>query len=76
MKDKIKKHFAVTLTKMPFAVGYRELFEIFQIGSRKCLRKNIIRKLYDKRTKPKPGGITVKSMKSSLQRERGGTMVL
>ena len=29
MKDKIiNKHFEVTLTKMPFAVGYRELSEI------------------------------------------------
>ena len=31
---------------------------------------------YDNRTKPKLGGITVKSKKSSLQREQGGTLVL
>ena len=47
-----------------------------KVSVMKFLGKTILLGNYDKRTKPKQGGITVKSIKSSLQRERGGTLVL
>ena len=71
---------------MPFVVGYGELFEISDWQW--CLIKGLQRLLKDVsimnfrgntilgnywQTKAKPGGIIFKSMKSSLQRERGGT---